>query len=76
MRNGLSRNGVSVAFRRRDAFEAAYDVEGDGPSFLFLSQADVLDRTVDLKYTHELRGKRTNTLEAGFDVDDKTRLHL
>ena len=76
VRNGLSRNGVSVAFRRRGAFEAAYDVENDGPSFRFLSQADVLDRTVDLKYTHELRGKRTNTLEAGFDVDDKTRLHL
>ena len=48
VRNGLSRNGVSVAFRRRGAFEAAYDVEGDGPSFRFLSQADVLDRTVDL----------------------------
>ena len=76
VRNGLSRNGVSVAFRRRGAFEAAYDVEGDGPSFRFLSQADVLDRTVDLKYTHELRGKRTNTLEAGLDVDDKGRLHL
>ena len=36
----------------------------------------MLHRTVGLKYTHELRGKRTHILEAGLDVDGKGRLHL
>ena len=68
--NGGLKNGLVLSARKEGAFTFNYDVGGDAPRFTFLSSAQLGSKNVDLKYTHELKGK-ANHLQGRVEIDDK-----
>jgi hypothetical protein len=72
----VSKQKLSVAFSKKGAFSASFDVQNNTSEIEFNASTSVCDKDVAITYKNNQGGKAENTLAASVDINDTNSLKV